>query len=182
MLKAYPNLKLYVREGMPRALLDALDVGGLDLLMFPLPVAGADLESARLFREPLLVAVPAGHPLARRKFAERADLKGETVLTLERGHRLHDQVAQLCQEMGAKLTLDYEGTSLDTLRQMVGMGMGLTFLPGAVCESGNGVRSAGRRASIPDQRAQPRHRHDLAAPIGARQGIPRARRDCARHP
>ncbi len=128
-LKAYPKLRLYVREGMPQALLDALDEGGLDLLLFPLPVAGADLESARLFREPLLVAAPTGHPLARRRFAERADLKGETVLTLERGHRLHDQVAELCREMGAKLTPDYEGTSLDTLRQMVGMGMGLTFLP-----------------------------------------------------
>ncbi|MCG8563307.1 MAG: hydrogen peroxide-inducible genes activator [Hyphomicrobiales bacterium] len=127
--QGYPDLKLYVREGLPRELLDGVDDGSLDLLFFPLPVKGADLQSARLFREPLLVAAPRDHHLAGKESAERADLKGETVLTLERGHRLHDQVRDLCDQYGAHLDFDYEGTSLDTLRQMVGMGMGLSFLP-----------------------------------------------------
>lgn len=127
--RSYPNLKLYVREGVPRALLRGLDEGNLDLLLFPLPVKGADLESARLFREPLWVVAPGDHPLAGREHAARSDLKGENVLTLEHGHRLHDQVRDLCDQFGANLSLDYEGTSLDTLRQMVGMGMGISFLP-----------------------------------------------------
>ena len=127
--QTYPQLKLYVREGMPNALLHGLDEGSLDVLIFPLPVKGADLRIARLFREPLLIAAARDHALANKEFAERSDLKGETVLALERGHRLHDQVRELCDLYGAKLALDYEGTSLDTLRQMVGMGMGFTFLP-----------------------------------------------------
>ncbi len=127
--QSYPSLKLYVREGMPQALLNGLDEGSLDLLFFPLPVKGADLESARLFREPLWIVAPQEHHLAGKETAERSDLSGETVLTLERGHRLHDQVRDLCDEYGANLALDYEGTSLDTLRQMVAMGMGLSFLP-----------------------------------------------------
>ncbi len=127
--EAYPDLKLYVREGMPRTLLTGLDEGTLDLLLFPLPVKAAELESVRLFREPLWVVAPFDHPIARREVAARSDLKGETVLTLELGHRLHDQVRDLCDQFGARLSHDYEGTSLDTLRQMVGMGMGLTFLP-----------------------------------------------------
>lgn len=127
--QTYPQLKLYVREGMPNALLHGLDEGSLDVLIFPLPVKGADLRVARLFREPLLIAAARDHALANKEFAERSDLKGETVLALERGHRLHDQVSELCDHYGAKLALDYEGTSLDTLRQMVGMGMGFTFLP-----------------------------------------------------
>ena len=127
--QSYPSLKLYVREGMPQALLDGVDDGSFDLLLFPLPVKGADLQSVRLFREPLWIVAPSDHRLAAKEEAERSDLKGETVLTLEHGHRLHDQVRELCDEFGAKLSHDYEGTSLDTLRQMVGMGMGLSFLP-----------------------------------------------------
>ena len=127
--RSYPQLKLYVREGVPRALLGGLDDGNLDLLFFPLPVRGGDLETARLFREPLCVAVAGEHPLASKGHATKNDLEGQTVLTLEQGHRLHDQVRDLCRDFGAELSLDYEGTSLDTLRQMVGLGMGISFLP-----------------------------------------------------
>jgi len=51
------------------------------------------------------------------------------VLALEPGHRLHAQVQEICADVGAELSHDFEGTSLDTLRLMVGMGMGLAFMP-----------------------------------------------------
>ena len=44
--------------------------------------------------------------------------------------QLHEQVEAICEEFGANLSYDYEGTSLDTLRQMIAMGMGISFLPG----------------------------------------------------
>jgi len=127
--KTYPELRLHVREGLPQALLHGLDDGTFDLLLFPLPVEGTDLEIARLFREPLLVVAPQDHPFAAKESVARSDLKGERILTLEPGHRLYDQVRALSEEYGAELALDYEGTSLDTLRQMVSMGMGISFLP-----------------------------------------------------
>lgn len=127
--KTYPSLKLYVREGMPQALVRGIDDGSLDLLLFPLPLKGADLKTVSLFREPLWFVSSNTHPLARKKKIVGADLEGEDILTLEPGYRLHDQVRDLCEEYGANLALDYEGTSLDTLRQMVGMGMGHSFLP-----------------------------------------------------
>lgn len=125
----YADLKLYVREGMPNSLLGGLDDGSFDILLFPLPIKGSDFHTARLFREPLWVVAPHDHPLAQKEKVARSDLKGETILTLERGHKLYDQVKELCEQYDANLSLDYEGTSLDTLRQMVGMGMGLSFLP-----------------------------------------------------
>ena len=73
--------------------------------------------------------------MASRETIRRSDLEGETFLTLERGHRLHDQVRALCEQYGAKLSLDYEGTSLDTLRQMVAMDMGISFLPALYAQS-----------------------------------------------
>lgn len=127
--ESHPQLRLYIREAMPDALVHRLNEGGLDLLLFPLPVKSTSLESAILFREPLWVVAPKDHRMAGLETVSRADLKGETVLALEQGHRLHDQVKDLCDDFGANLSHDYEGTSLDTVRQMVGMGMGISFLP-----------------------------------------------------
>ena len=126
---SYPQLKIYVREGMPKELLGRLDEGRLDLVLFPLPLKGGDIVTTRLFREPLWIVAPCDHALAAKEEVERSDLRGEIVLALEQGHRLYDQVRELCEQYDAKLSLDYEGTSLDTIRQMVGMGMGLSFMP-----------------------------------------------------
>jgi LysR family hydrogen peroxide-inducible transcriptional activator len=125
----HPALKIFVREGMRSSLLTQMEDGKLEALLIPLPVSGGELAIERLFYEDLLVAVPADHRLAGQAHVERAQLRGERVLTLEPGHRLHDQVADLCRRFGAAMLTDFEGTSLDTLRLMVGMGAGISFLP-----------------------------------------------------
>lgn len=127
--RRHPGLGLYLREGLPRLLLSHLADGTEDLLFFPLPVEDRGVVAEPLFREPLLVVMPHGHPLAGRPLLAPADLRGETVLTLEPGHQLYDQVRRLCEEIGAVISRDYEGTSLDTLRQMVAMGMGVSLMP-----------------------------------------------------
>lgn len=127
--RTHPDLRLYIREAAPRDLLRELQDGTHDLILTQLPVNGATLTVARLFREPLAVALPADHPLTERSNLENADLAGQTVLSLSPAYALHDQIAALCAETDAVLSRDYEGTSLDALRQMVAMDMGLTFLP-----------------------------------------------------
>lgn len=127
--RRFPGLRLYLREGLPKGLLGQLSDGTLDILAFPLPVPERDTEAARIFREPLLIVAPSDHPLAARARVAPADLRGETILALEPGHQLYNQVRDLCAAIGAELSHDYEGTSLDTLRQMVAMGMGLSLLP-----------------------------------------------------
>ena len=127
--KTHPLLKLYVREGLPHTLLEALGTGALDVLFFPLPIKEVEFETRSLFYEPILVAVPSDHPFAAEDSIDPSQLKGETIMSLERGHRLYDQGEKICNDHGAILSSDFEGTSLDTLRQMVAMGMGLTLLP-----------------------------------------------------
>jgi LysR family hydrogen peroxide-inducible transcriptional activator len=127
--KAYPDLKLYVREEVPHGLPTRLQEGHHDVVVMPLPIIGDELKSIPLYREPLYVAVPADSLLAKSEFLERRDLKGQAVLMLESGHHLHEQVEAICEEFGAVPLSNFEGTSLDTLRQMVGMGMGISFLP-----------------------------------------------------
>ncbi len=133
--RSHPDLRLYIREAAPRDLLRELGDGMHDLILTQLPVSGATLSVARLFREPLSVALPAEHPLAAKDMLDNDDLSEQTILSLSPSYTLHDQISALCVETGAHLSRDYEGTSLDALRQMVAMGMGLTFLPALYVES-----------------------------------------------
>ena len=128
--RAFPELKLYIREELPEALPQALESGALDVVITLLPVQSSELVSRSLFREPMFLVVGADHPFASRASVRREDLAGQDVLALGRGHQLHEVVHALCQECGARLRYDFEGTSLDTLREMVVMGLGVTFLPG----------------------------------------------------
>ncbi|WP_066963908.1 hydrogen peroxide-inducible genes activator [Microbulbifer sp. Q7] len=132
---SHHRLKLYVREGPPQSLLRGLGEGTYDIAIVPLPMERADLAVEPLFTEPLKFVVPADHPLAGRTTIEPAQLRGEKVLTLEGHHHFHHQVQEICRDLGAHLQRDYEGTSLDTLRQMVVMGLGVTFLPGLYVHS-----------------------------------------------
>ena len=125
----YPGLRLYVSEDRPRALERALNEGVFDLLLTTLPARDPNSEEMALFHEPLLVGMARDHPLSGRTSIGSEDLEGQAVLSLGPGHRLYEQVQALCEAFGATLISDYEGTSLDTLRQMVGMGMGISFFP-----------------------------------------------------
>ncbi len=133
--ESHPDLKLYMREGLPDFLLQGLSDGNLDLLFFPLPVNQADFESLSIFREPIQVVLPHDHPFASDTEIAPEMLRGETILSLEPGHKLYEQVRRICEQYGADLSRDYEGTSLDTLRQMVAMGMGLSLMPALYVKS-----------------------------------------------
>jgi LysR family hydrogen peroxide-inducible transcriptional activator len=123
------GLKFYVREGVPRSLEDDLKDARYDLILTTVPIVSRELTVAPLFRESLKLAIPREHKLAKKTRIHRMDLLGEEVLTIGEQYLLHRQIADLCEQLGANLRRDYEGTSLDTLRQMVAMGMGLAFLP-----------------------------------------------------
>ena len=127
--RAYPELKLYVRESLPEDLPRMLEDGRLDLVITLFPVVQGELTGVTLFREPLLLAVASDHPLASCRNVRKEHLDGQDVLALAPHHQLHDTVLSICEEFGANLRRDFEGTSLDTLREMVVMGLGVTFLP-----------------------------------------------------
>lgn len=125
----YPDLRLYIKEVIPRDLRGELLSGSHDVILTQLPERGADLTTRRLLREPMMMAMPDDHPLAARRVVTEADLRDQTVLSLSPDYAMHDQIAALCHAHGASLARDYAGTSLDAIRQMVGMGMGIALLP-----------------------------------------------------
>ena len=125
----FQELRLFVREGVPAELSQDLRGAKHDLILSTQPIAEVGLEISPLFREPLKLVLPLDHRLANQDVINRTDLVGEEVLTINEHHLYHRQVTELCQTLGATTRRDFEGTSLDTLRQMVVMGMGITFLP-----------------------------------------------------
>jgi LysR family hydrogen peroxide-inducible transcriptional activator len=127
--RAYPSLKVIVRDAAAIALQEELLQGRHDLILTQLPVRSADLEVRRLFREPLKLAVAQDHPLAGKSEVRDEDLAGQDILAMSSGYLLHDQTVTLCAELGANLRQEYEGTSLDALRQMTALDMGVSFLP-----------------------------------------------------
>lgn len=131
----WADMKLYVREAATTELEEKLICGDFDLILMPLPVNSPDLSVEPLFFEPLKLVLPSDHALAEKASIAPQDIFQQKVLTLEGHHHFHRQVEHLCERFGALVQRDFEGTSLDTLRQMVVMGLGIAFLPGLYVHS-----------------------------------------------
>jgi LysR family hydrogen peroxide-inducible transcriptional activator len=127
--KALPRLELRLYEYQTAPLLEKLHAGELDVGILALPVDLSGLESRELYREPFLVALPERHRLAAHPSVRVADLKDERLLLLEDGHCLRDQALEVCGRIGPRESQDFRATSLETLRQMVAAGAGITLLP-----------------------------------------------------
>jgi LysR family hydrogen peroxide-inducible transcriptional activator len=133
--QAHPGLRFYVREDTPRGLEEGLSRGDYDLIITSLPINSPDLVQEALLREKILLAAPKDHPLSQLSTWQGRHLAGQQVLTTEHGHQFARQIEAVCSRLGAEVLRDYEGSSLDALRLMVVMGMGLAFLPALYVES-----------------------------------------------
>ncbi|MGO9802127.1 MAG: LysR substrate-binding domain-containing protein [Steroidobacteraceae bacterium] len=127
--KALPRLEPRLYEQQTAPMLEKLHGGELDVGILALPVELAGLESRELYREAFVVALPEKHPLAARATLRATDLEGERLLLLEEGHCLRDQALEVCSRAGVAESEDFRATSLETLRQMVAAGAGVTLLP-----------------------------------------------------
>ncbi len=127
--KQLPRLKLMLYEYQTQSLLERLRAGEVELGVLALPVPMDGLEVRELYDEAFTVAVPNQHTLAKKPHVKIDDLTGETLLLLEDGHCLRDQALDVCSMIDVKENDDYRATSLETLRQMVAAGLGITLLP-----------------------------------------------------
>ncbi|HEU0256818.1 MAG TPA: LysR substrate-binding domain-containing protein [Microbacteriaceae bacterium] len=124
-----PRLRLHLVEDKTEPLLDQLRTGGLDAVVCALPVEATDLHTEPLFDEPFVLATPGGHPLAGKPDLVVSDLGDERLLLLEEGHCLRAQALEVCRLAGAREKEQFRATSLETLREMVAVNVGITLLP-----------------------------------------------------
>ncbi|GGD13559.1 LysR substrate-binding domain-containing protein [Aureimonas glaciei] len=126
--RAYPALRIHIQEDRPAAIESAVFEGTLDCGIGP-ACDMPGLSEIAIGVERLYLGVPADHRLASASRVGIGDLRGEQLLALGSGNRLLENVQHLAEASGAVIVDDYQGTSLDAIRQMIAIGMGCSLFP-----------------------------------------------------
>ena len=139
----YPRLRLFLREDLTQRLVATLKAGGLDAVLIALPHDLTGLDYAHVEDDELLAALPADHPLTRGKTVEPRLLNAEELILLEDGHCLRGHALAACGLDAPKAYGEesFAATSLPTLVQMVGSGLGVSFLPAMAVDAGLAERA-----------------------------------------
>jgi len=133
--KRAPQMPLVIQESFTHVLRERLKQGDIDAAVLALPFEEPGFTIQPLYDEPFVVALPRGHRWAARKSIAADELKRETMVLLGAGHCFRDHVLEVCPELsrfqaGADgVQKSFEGSSLETIRQMVASGIGVTVLP-----------------------------------------------------
>jgi LysR family hydrogen peroxide-inducible transcriptional activator len=155
-----PAMQLMIQENFTHRLAEMLKQGEVDVILVALPFSESGVATRAVYDEPFLVAVPQGHALEKKRHITSDELARESLLLLGSGHCFRDQVLDLCSNVqrskrGA-LARTLEGGSLETIRQMVASGVGVTVLPATAVQpgetSGDLIRIRPFARPVPDRR------------------------------
>lgn len=142
--KLAPQMVLEIEENITANLETLLRNGKLDVIIIALPFGDAGVVTRPLYDEPFEVVVGRGHHWAGRSSIKAQELSGEKVLLLDSGHCFSNQVAEACPELKRKGAEIQQGTSLETIRNMVASGLGITVMPA----SANNARYRNRLLTV----------------------------------
>jgi LysR family hydrogen peroxide-inducible transcriptional activator len=124
-----PQMPLEVEENVTASLDQLLRNGRLDAAVIALPFEVPGVKVRELYDEPFAVVVPKTHAWAKRKSVSAEELSSEKVLLLSSGHCFSNQVVEACPELQRRGGEVLQGNSLETIRNMVASGLGITVLP-----------------------------------------------------
>jgi LysR family hydrogen peroxide-inducible transcriptional activator len=127
--KIAPDMTLEIEENITANLDTLLRNGKLDVIIIALPFGDGGIITKPLYDEPFEVVVSKEHRWVDRRSIKAQELSAEKVLLLDSGHCFSNQVAEACPELGRKGADIQQGTSLETIRNMVASGLGITVLP-----------------------------------------------------
>jgi LysR family hydrogen peroxide-inducible transcriptional activator len=125
--RTHPGLDIHVRETLTQKLIQELTDGRIDAAVVALPVSEPSLNEVQLLSEKFVLVRPATD--AGKPVPDRAALQEMKLLLLEEGHCFRDQALSFCNIRSAQPREGLDASSLTTLVQMVGAGMGVTLLP-----------------------------------------------------
>ncbi len=157
--KVAPQMALEVEENITANLETQLRNGKLDVIIIALPFGDNTILSRALYDEDFEVVVNNEHRWVSRRSIKPQELADEKVLLLDTGHCFSNQVAEACPDLQRKGAETQQGTSLETIRNMVASGLGITVLPA----SANSARYRSRLLKvIPFTKPMPARRIALA--------------------
>lgn len=124
-----PEMPLDIEENLTANLDQMLKNGLLDAAILALPYEAAGMEIVPLYDEEFRVIIPSRHPWTRRRTVDADELAEQNLLLLSIGHCFRDQVLGACHEFARAPVSGKQGNSLETIRNMVASGMGVSVLP-----------------------------------------------------
>jgi LysR family hydrogen peroxide-inducible transcriptional activator len=128
--KRAPEMPLSIEENLTGNLAPMLREGELDVVIIALPFAMPGVKTQVVYEEPFSVVVPEGHRWEDRKWVKPSELAEENLLVLNNGHCFRDQVLEACPgQSNTALPEGRAGSSLETIRNMVASGLGVSVLP-----------------------------------------------------
>ena len=127
--KLAPDMPLEIEENITANLDTLLHNGKLDVIIIALPFGDSGIVTKAVYDEPFEVVVDTEHRWANRRSIKAQELSAEKVLLLDSGHCFSNQVAEACPELNRKGADIQQGTSFETIRNMVASGLGITVLP-----------------------------------------------------
>ena len=126
----HPGAVFTLSQGSRNACLEELAAGAADLaLTAPVGLAGRNLQSAPLYREPLLLVVHHSHRLAGRATAALGEIRTEPFVALGPGYGLRSLTDALFREAGYRPRIAFESQDSHTVRGLVSAGLGVSILP-----------------------------------------------------
>lgn len=144
---AFPNLRVFLREEMTESLLDGLNAGRLDLVLFALPFPTGALRIMPLFEDGYQLASPPDQPVPHG--AEALTQSGQLML-LEKGHCLQRHALEAYPGRISAGVDSFAATSLTTLIAMVSEGLGITLLPNLAVRAGAVGNAKLKLTPLPD--------------------------------
>ncbi len=127
--REHPAARFQLTQDAAGTLLARLADGHVDLLLTsPLP-RGTSWRTHPLLEQPLVLAVPADHRLARRERLALDDVAGEDLVLFEHGYGLREAAEAMFAEAGIVPRVAFEGQDADTVRGLVAAGLGIALLP-----------------------------------------------------
>ncbi|MDF2141524.1 LysR substrate-binding domain-containing protein [Paenirhodobacter sp. CAU 1674] len=145
--RAFPDLRVYLREEMTESLIEGLNAGRLDLILIALPFETGALEILPLFEDGYHLASPAHWPAPQG--ADALTQSGQLML-LEKGHCLQRHALEAYPGRIVTAEDSFAATSLTTLIAMVSEGLGVTLLPDLAVTAGVAGAEQVRLTPLPD--------------------------------
>ncbi len=138
--EAYPLVLLTMEENLRMETLEQLRGGQMDVAFLRASIAAPEgLVVHPLLEEPMVAALPSGHPLARSAPSQDAALPlralaGETFIAYARqqGPALYEAMAAACLQAGFSPQLGQEAPRISTALSLVATGFGVTLVPASM--------------------------------------------------
>jgi LysR family transcriptional regulator, hydrogen peroxide-inducible genes activator len=145
----FPGVEIVVQEDTTARLLKLALACEIDFALASRPIHDERLEVRELFSEELLIALPPGHPLIRKRTISATDLEGERLIIMKEGHCLGDQVLGFCDRHDLHHHISFRSAQLETIQSLVRAGLGISLIPVMAAQRDRNYRTEYRSLHSP---------------------------------